>query len=223
MADTNNILTNKYHNIVESQELDDHECSICLDVVKDKIITLNKCKHNYHQTCIQSWFEKSNTCPLCRETILDMYKVKYLKAHKLYRTSIKSLIELKENKIVFYKIKNNKDSKFCKNYLLQDYDDNNTNYPTLNLEDKNCIINLKPEEEIGEFQIQILYIDIFKVSCRGKIIKFFFLQHKKGKKNAVRVKHTNKNIKIKFPTIALSLNFFETLKKRHQYYRDTNY
>jgi hypothetical protein len=42
-------------------------CSICLEFMY-KFKKLTKCGHQFHQTCIEKWFEKNNTCPLCRET-----------------------------------------------------------------------------------------------------------------------------------------------------------
>lgn len=41
-------------------------CSICYGFM-NKIKKLRRCGHEFHQTCIEKWFEKSNTCPLCRE------------------------------------------------------------------------------------------------------------------------------------------------------------
>jgi hypothetical protein len=32
-----------------------------------KIKKLQKCGHEFHQMCIEKWFENSNTCPLCRK------------------------------------------------------------------------------------------------------------------------------------------------------------
>ena len=40
-------------------------CSICLDSLEDDISVL-KCGHQFHTTCIEQWKKKSETCPICR-------------------------------------------------------------------------------------------------------------------------------------------------------------
>ena len=42
------------------------ECAICLDLLKENLITL-KCKHTFHRNCILQ--NNKNSCPLCREPI----------------------------------------------------------------------------------------------------------------------------------------------------------
>jgi hypothetical protein len=43
------------------------ECSICLEPIKKKGVTL-KCNvsHTFHKKCILKWLKTNNTCPLCR-------------------------------------------------------------------------------------------------------------------------------------------------------------
>jgi hypothetical protein len=42
-------------------------CSICLENNNDKSIQLHKCKeHAFHKDCIEKWFTKSRTCPMCK-------------------------------------------------------------------------------------------------------------------------------------------------------------
>lgn len=50
-----------------------NECSICLDTISlQKAITLPKCKHVFHTTCLSGWKEKAKlTCPICRTNIED--------------------------------------------------------------------------------------------------------------------------------------------------------
>ena len=43
------------------------ECSICHDVyaTNDELLKL-PCRHTYHHSCVSSWLESHNTCPMCR-------------------------------------------------------------------------------------------------------------------------------------------------------------
>ena len=213
----------------------DHNCPICLDVIDDDVITLQKCKHQFHMSCITMWFEKNNTCPLCRENILDLYRIKYLKRTFWGSTYVNMVVELKENKIMFYQI--DKIKAKDRNLTAQNYHFDNLRNPstldeltvennnTIDLANKNFILNLKSNEKIGNFGFQILYSDIFKVSNKNNKISFHNLKVKSGEKNAIRIKNKKKNnkIKIKFANPNQSTNFFTILKKRHQYFTETNY
>ena len=46
------------------------ECSICYDKYNQEVGKL-KCDHIFHKKCILKWLETSNTCPLCRENVID--------------------------------------------------------------------------------------------------------------------------------------------------------
>jgi hypothetical protein len=46
-------------------------CSICFDECKDKTCTL-ECGHTFHTKCIFTWFNKNNTCPMCRAEVKEM-------------------------------------------------------------------------------------------------------------------------------------------------------
>jgi Ring finger domain/PA domain len=50
------------------------ECSICQEKMLEgeTVLKLN-CRHAYHATCVQSWLERHNTCPLCRNE-MPMHK-----------------------------------------------------------------------------------------------------------------------------------------------------
>ena len=45
-------------------------CSICLEIILEKFVYLN-CNHCFHEKCIKQWKKKKNTCPICRERILN--------------------------------------------------------------------------------------------------------------------------------------------------------
>ena len=50
-----------------------HEnCLICIENYKCNELkrTLPKCKHYFHKKCIDKWFKKNATCPICRDILL---------------------------------------------------------------------------------------------------------------------------------------------------------
>ena len=208
------------------------ECPICLDVIQDRLITLNKCHHTFHQSCISTWFEKSNTCPICREPIQDIYKGIYLKSSCFMTKKKRTIIEFKPNKLVFYKLELQKKNTTITNTTYQNLnletslDRNNiitTQEQDLDLTGKNHILHFMPNEKIGGKKFQILYSDISKVSYNKKKITFYNLKVVGDNQKTRRSNKNTDTIKIQFSSTSLSNNFFQTLKKRHQYFRDTNY
>jgi hypothetical protein len=47
------------------------DCSICLDPLKDNGITISRCKHGFHASCLATWCEQSSSCPFCRQQIFE--------------------------------------------------------------------------------------------------------------------------------------------------------
>jgi len=45
------------------------DCPICYEEVTKGTSTTTRCKHVFHQTCLQRWMEEKPTCPMCRENI----------------------------------------------------------------------------------------------------------------------------------------------------------
>lgn len=44
------------------------DCGICLDNFEnEQLYRQLPCQHKFHDSCISSWFEEKNTCPLCRK------------------------------------------------------------------------------------------------------------------------------------------------------------
>jgi len=55
--------------IVE-KKLIGYECLICLEEYDEgQTLTVIKCGHLYHTPCLNSWFIKKKTCPLCDEQL----------------------------------------------------------------------------------------------------------------------------------------------------------
>uniref|UniRef100_A0A0A9EZ02 RING-type domain-containing protein n=1 Tax=Arundo donax TaxID=35708 RepID=A0A0A9EZ02_ARUDO len=53
---------------------DDARCSICLGEYKEKEVLriMPTCRHNFHLECIDVWFQKQTTCPICRISLKDL-------------------------------------------------------------------------------------------------------------------------------------------------------
>ena len=46
------------------------DCSICFEeFTKDSQIVITPCNHVYHVVCINQWYHRSHTCPVCRGSI----------------------------------------------------------------------------------------------------------------------------------------------------------
>ena len=67
IEDLNNNTSLLLNQDCESQE----NCPICVDGMKLHQIlrTIKRCNHTFHQSCIDNWFVRNNTCPVCRDTI----------------------------------------------------------------------------------------------------------------------------------------------------------
>jgi hypothetical protein len=55
-----------YNDYTCEKKLINYECIICLNQFeKGQSLTLLKCGHIYHKSCLELWFNKKRTCPLC--------------------------------------------------------------------------------------------------------------------------------------------------------------
>jgi hypothetical protein len=65
-----NILKLEY---IKEKNISKDDCGICLNKMNNRIIKLNNCDHYFHINCIIKWFKlRKTTCPMCRESILDL-------------------------------------------------------------------------------------------------------------------------------------------------------
>jgi hypothetical protein len=48
------------------------DCSICLTEL-DRFTQRLDCGHEFHNDCINLWLIKNNTCPMCRENIIETH------------------------------------------------------------------------------------------------------------------------------------------------------
>lgn len=52
---------------ITQYEGDDVQCSICLNnIISGQDVTSLSCEHTFHSQCIQRWFGRNATCPVCR-------------------------------------------------------------------------------------------------------------------------------------------------------------
>ncbi|XP_009114633.2 uncharacterized protein LOC103839902 [Brassica rapa] len=59
---------------LKTSKMETEPCSICLDnLVSDKhgVSTRMTCSHVFHEKCLLVWFQRKNTCPLCRTVLYD--------------------------------------------------------------------------------------------------------------------------------------------------------
>lgn len=45
-------------------------CSICLESINTNT-TYTICNHKFHHSCLSTWIQNNNTCPLCRTQLID--------------------------------------------------------------------------------------------------------------------------------------------------------
>lgn len=52
------------------------ECIICMQLLLEtNSVVILDCGHIYHEICIYKWAIKNNTCPMCREKIVECAKI----------------------------------------------------------------------------------------------------------------------------------------------------
>ena len=44
-------------------------CSICQEKILFSNLLILDCQHFFHKKCIQEWFKRKDTCPICRHNI----------------------------------------------------------------------------------------------------------------------------------------------------------
>merc|ERR1712194_230504 len=51
----------------EEEKEEGPECSICLGEYEkgDALVSLNPCRHVFHEACISAWTNQNTRCPLC--------------------------------------------------------------------------------------------------------------------------------------------------------------
>lgn len=63
----NKPLNDNITNYKIKKKFNDIECIICLELFtkNDNISIINKCGHYYHAKCLDLWFKRKESCPLC--------------------------------------------------------------------------------------------------------------------------------------------------------------
>lgn len=99
-----NIYMLNENNIVElnNKFVDNNTCSICIDEINKKKITLKKCNHTFHKNCILQWIRSNYEnniipcCPVCRNNIYDNEDL-YTILNKLHDYNIISIPDNSNN------------------------------------------------------------------------------------------------------------------------------
>ena len=52
---------------------EESKCAICLEdcPAGSTVRVLLRCRHSFHSECVETWLRKSETCPLCRQSVLQ--------------------------------------------------------------------------------------------------------------------------------------------------------
>jgi len=56
----------------EEEDVHQHEeCTICRSPLQEHDICrqINQCQHSFHQQCLDTWFNRHTTCPICRSIL----------------------------------------------------------------------------------------------------------------------------------------------------------
>lgn len=56
---------------LESIENSNSTCAICQDLISFDGVKIRHCNHEFHRSCISSWFGINVRCPVCRHDIRD--------------------------------------------------------------------------------------------------------------------------------------------------------
>jgi len=66
----------RMHDSLENRDLrQNDECAICLQPFDDnEMIMETDCNHIYHESCLDGWSLKNETCPLCRQLLYPREK-----------------------------------------------------------------------------------------------------------------------------------------------------
>lgn len=74
IAQNDEIINITYIKSININEIDEEnkQCSICLEEYDEKsnLNRLMRCKHVFHETCINKWIKTNETCPLCRANVI---------------------------------------------------------------------------------------------------------------------------------------------------------
>jgi hypothetical protein len=67
IQDVSTVTLEKDKNEIEKEDI----CSICMDnlLEKEKILTIQKCKHFFCSECILKWLAENKQCPVCKQEV----------------------------------------------------------------------------------------------------------------------------------------------------------
>ena len=96
--------TTEHYPYFENQDIPEKECLICYNNISHNLLIKNnynfncECYKLIHEPCLQLWYNKNGTCPICRKYV---YKNNQINLFKIYK-SLTTLIVLIEMCIYIY-------------------------------------------------------------------------------------------------------------------------
>ncbi len=54
-----------------TEYMQEDECTICKFCFAGKKVSVTKCNHYFHTSCLETWLQRGDQCPLCRTPLKD--------------------------------------------------------------------------------------------------------------------------------------------------------
>ncbi|WP_422137720.1 RING finger domain-containing protein [Endozoicomonas sp. ALC020] len=54
-----------------TEYMKEDECPVCYFSFAEKEVSVTKCAHNFHTSCLVTWLEHGDVCPMCRTPLKE--------------------------------------------------------------------------------------------------------------------------------------------------------